>query len=99
MAFAALKEALDAHDTWDAVTSKIELCGWERQGMRRFERFQKRASRQRVGGRRFIEIPALRATALSGVPRSWSFRTRRTQTLCTETSGQILKVSWWIRLS
>ena len=65
MAFAALKEALDAHDTWDAVTSKIELCGWERQGMRRFERFQNELLEpSELASSRFIEIPALRATAL-----------------------------------
>lgn len=65
MAFAALKEALDAHDTWDAVTSKIELCGWERQGMRRFERFQNELLEpSELASNRFIEIPALRATAL-----------------------------------
>jgi len=65
MAFAALKEALDANETWDAVTSKIELCGWERQGMRRFEQFQNELLEpSELASSRFIEIPALRATAL-----------------------------------
>lgn len=64
-AFAALKEALDANPTWDGVTSHLELCGAEREGMRRFEAFQNGlATPEDQRDARFIEIPALRATGL-----------------------------------
>ena len=64
-AFAALKEALDANPAWDAVTSHLELCGAEREGMRRFEAFQNGlATPEDQREARFIEIPALRATGL-----------------------------------
>ena len=64
-AFRSLADALEANAEWDAATSRIELCGTEREGMKRFERWQNGLLEPRELARgRFIEIPALRASAL-----------------------------------
>jgi len=64
-AFRTLADALAANETWDAATSRIALCGTAREGMARFERWQNGLLEPRELAReRFIEIPALRASAL-----------------------------------
>lgn len=64
-AFAELVDALEANPTWDCATSQIELCGWDREGMKRFERWQNDLLEpEALASGRFLEIPALRATAL-----------------------------------
>ena len=64
-AFAELVEALEANPTWDCATSRIELCGSDREGMKRFERWQNDLLEpEALASGRFLEIPALRATAL-----------------------------------
>jgi len=63
--FARLVQALEQNADWDGVTSRVALCGWEREGMQRFADWQNSVlSPDDVERSRFLEIPAMRAAGL-----------------------------------
>ena len=63
--FAALRRALEDNPGWDAAASEVEVFGWDRPGMRRYVEWQNSCrTPEQLASRRFIEIPALRASAL-----------------------------------
>ena len=64
-AFATLKRALEENPSWDASTSRIDLIGVDRRGMKRFQEWQNEQTTPReMRDGRFIEIPAMRASGL-----------------------------------
>eukprot|EP00873_Tetraselmis_striata_P008081 jgi/Tetstr1/428345/TSEL_018380.t1 len=63
--FATLAAELAAHPHLDAVASQVKLVGWPREGMERYIQWQNdQLTEQEMAGSRFVEIPALRASAL-----------------------------------
>ncbi|CAL56192.1 Glycosyl transferase, family 2 [Ostreococcus tauri] len=90
-AFASLVRALQKENPeWDCVTSQIRLCGWEREGMKRFERWQNGLlTPEDLARERFLEIPALRASAL--------FRREKLNEFRAKTHGGALYRDLWFR--
>lgn len=63
--FATLRDALRADQKLDGVVSRVQLCGWERQGMARYAEWQNSVlSHAQMDAGRWLEIPAMRASGL-----------------------------------
>lgn len=63
--FATLAAELACNSHLDAVASQVKLVGWPRDGMERYIQWQNsQMTEEEMAGSRFVEIPALRASAL-----------------------------------